>query len=105
MKLFPFFINISSTSYSLKKFLTIVCKLTTVGIPITIISLPRLFFDSSFLTFPTPLPGSIDESVICITLFIFSMLVLDNASIIIKNSGLVLSTIPFIISYVSIPLV
>lgn len=44
--------------------LTIVAASTTVGDPIAITGIPSVSSDISFLKLPTPLPGSIPESVI-----------------------------------------
>ncbi len=64
---------------------------------------PRVFSDNSVLLFPTPEPGDMPVSAICmvvLTRFIF----LDaNASIAITRAGFISSTTPFTISLVSIP--
>ena len=75
------------------------------GIPIAITFTPKVFSVSSFLAFSTPAPGTIPVSAICIVLLILSMLLEARLSITITNFGLTLSTIPFIISDVSIPVV
>ena len=59
----------------------------------------------SFLVLPTPAPGTIPVSAICILLLILSMLLDARASITISILGFILSTIPFNISMVSIPVI
>ena len=52
----------------------IVAASTTVGIPIAITGTPKVSFVSSFLSFPTPAPGTIPVSASCTVLLILSML-------------------------------
>ena len=92
-------INISNPSS------IIVPKSTTIGTPIAITGMPKVFSLNSFLAFPTPAPGIIPVSAICIVLLILSILFEAKLSITITSLGCILSTIPFIISEVSIPVV
>ena len=64
-----------------------------------------MFWLISFLAFPTPAPGIIPVSANCTVLLILSILFDDKLSITIINFGFILSTIPFTISTVSIPVV
>ena len=73
--------------------------------PIAITGIPRLSSVISSLLLPTPPPGTIPVSESCIVLLILSILLEANASITINNFGFILSTTPFIISTVSIPVV
>ena len=83
----------------------IVAKSTTIGTPIAITGIPNVFLLNSFLVFPTPAPGTIPVSAIWIVLLILSILLDAKLSITINIFGFILSTIPFIISKVSIPVV
>ena len=94
-----FSINKSSASF------TTTAVSTTVGIPSAITGIPSVFSVNSFRVFPTPAPGTIPVSDICIVLLILSILLDAKASITIINFGFILSTIPFNISNVSIPVV
>ena len=78
---------------------------TTVGTPIAITGIPNVSTVNSFLWFPTPAPGTIPVSAIWTVLLILSILLEAKASITIINFGWTLSTIPFKISTVSIPVV
>ena len=84
---------------------TSVANSTTVGIPIEIIGIPKVFSLISCLVFPTPAPGTIPVSEIWIVLLILSILLEASASITINSLGLIFSTTPFNISTVSIPVV
>ena len=84
---------------------TRVASSTTVGIPSAITGIPNVVWLISCLVFPTPAPGTIPVSEICIVLLILSILLEANASITINSFGWMLSTIPFKISTVSIPVV
>ena len=84
---------------------TSVASSTTVGIPIAITGIPNEAWLISCLVLPTPAPGTIPVSDNCIVLLILSILLDANASITINNFGFTLSTIPFNISTVSIPVV
>ena len=84
---------------------TSVASSTTVGIPIATTGIPNEVWLISCLVFPTPAPGTIPVSDICIVLLILSILLDAKASITINNLGFILSTIPFNISTVSIPVV
>ena len=64
-----------------------------------------MFLDISFLLLPTPAPGTIPVSEICIVLLILSMLLDAKASITISILGFISFTIPSKISNVSIPVV
>lgn len=83
----------------------IVAASTTIGTPIAITGIPNVFSLISFLALFTPAPGTIPVSAICTVLLILSMLFDDKLSITIMSFGLIFSTIPFIISTVSIPVV
>lgn len=83
----------------------IVAASTTIGTPIAITGIPSVFWLISFLAFPTPAPGTIPVSESCTVLLILSILFDDKLSITIINFGFILSTIPFTISTVSIPVV
>ena len=84
---------------------TIVAASTTVGTPIAITGISNVSLDISSLLFPTPLPGDIPASVIWIVLLTWSKLELAKLSIAITISGLISLTIPFIMFWVSIPVV
>ena len=88
-----------------KQSFVIVARSTTIGTPTAITGTPNVFLLSSFLVLPTPAPGTIPVSEICIVLLILSMLFDAKLSITIINLGFTLSTTPFIISKVSIPVV
>ena len=69
---------------------------TTVGIPIAITGILRVFSLISFLLLPTPLPGVMPVLDSCIVLLTLSIERLASASITIKKSGFNIFTIPFI---------
>ena len=77
---------------------TIVAASTNVGTPIAITGTPIVFWLISFLLFPTPAPGVIPVSLICIVLNSLEISLEISASIAIMQSGLIFSVIPFIIS-------
>ena len=85
--------------------ITIVAASNTVGIPIPITGTFKVSFDSSSLAFPTPPPGTIPVSEICIDLLILSIFFEHKLSIAITKPGFTLSSIPLTISTVSIPVV
>ena len=70
-----------------------------------ITGIPSVFLLISFLLFSTPAPGTIPVSAIWILLLILSILLEAKASITIKSFGFTLSTTPFNISIVSIPVI
>lgn len=85
--------------------ITIVAASKTVGIPTPITGIPRVLLESSSCLLPTPPPGTIPVSDICIDLFILSIFLEHKLSIAITSFGFILSTIPLTISIVSIPVV
>ena len=85
--------------------LAIVTASTTVGTPIAITFTPRLSSFICFLLFPTPAPGDMPVSPICIVVLTLSTRLAASASIHITTSGLTLSTVPLIISTVSTPVI
>ena len=78
---------------------------TTIGTPIAITGIPKVFWLISFRAFPTPAPGTIPVSASWTVLLILSILFDDKLSITIISFGFIFSTIPLIISIVSIPVV
>ena len=85
--------------------MTIVAASRTVGIPTPITGTFKVSIDNSSCLFPTPPPGIIPVSDICIDLFILSIFFEHKLSIAITSLGFILSTIPFTISTVSMPVV
>ena len=78
---------------------------TTVGTPIATTSTPNVSLLISFLVLPIPEPGDIPAVVIWIVLLRFSITLEARESTTITSLGLILSTIAFIASPVSIPVV
>ena len=75
----------------------------TVGTPIAITGIPRVFLFKATLLLLTPLPGWIPVSVIWIVLLSLEIELLFKESTTTTKSGLILSTTHAIISLVSIP--
>ena len=75
----------------------------TVGTPTAITLRPRLAAFSVLRLFPTPEPGLIPVSVICIVVLRRLLLLAARASTAITASASILSQIPLTISRVSIP--
>ena len=92
-------------SHNFKVSTTIVAASKTVGTPIPITGTPKVSFESSSCLFPTPPPGTIPVSEICIDLFILSIFFEHKLSIAITKLGFTLSSIPLTTSIVSIPVV
>ena len=105
LKLFNFIFSTISfseieTSQAFKVSITIVAASKTVGTPIPITGIFKVVSESSSCLFPTPPPGIIPVSEICIDLFILSIFLEHKLSIAITNFGFILFTIPFTISTV-----
>ena len=92
-------------SHNFKVSNTIVAASKTVGTPIPITGTPKVSFESSSCLFPTPPPGTIPVSEICIDLLILSIFFEHKLSIAITKPGFTLSSIPLTTSIVSIPVV
>ena len=98
LKLFNFILSTISfssiiISHAFNVSITIVAASSTVGIPTLITGIFKVLSESSACRFPTPPPGTIPVSEICIDLFILSIFFEHKLSIAITSLGFILSTI------------
>ena len=84
---------------------TRVAASTTVGTPMAITGTPSVSLFSGERLLPMPAPGFIPVSESCIVEFMRLMLLAARASMATTASGFTFSTIPFIISAVSMPVI